>query len=359
MPVWQLECIEAHAGGEPGRIVLNAGGLVGGGTMAERFQYCVDYLDPLRRAILHEPRGYPGLCAVLILPPVNPDSAFGIVVLEQGGFTPMSGSNSICAVTALLEAGIVPVTGPETELQIDTALGIIKAVAHVHHKKVTSVTVHNVPSFVHALDVPLRVGGGIGEVAADIVFGGQFFAQVRAADLGLEVRPEHARQLARAGALVKLAALEQVKVQHPLYPAFDRVSSVMIHSGDPLPGQPASNAVVLTNGGPVTASDPATWTGSLDRSPCGTGTSGRMAALYARGRLGLGEPFVHRSIIGTEFVGLLTGEAEVGGHRAVLPTITGRAWQTGRTRWTLDSSDPFRAGFTLGDIWGPEAQTQW
>jgi proline racemase len=353
-PVWQLECVEAHAEGKPGRIVINAGGLVSGETMRERFQYCVDYLDPLRRAILHEPRGYPGLCAVLILPPVNSDSAFGIVVLDQGGFTPTSGSNSICAITALLEAGIVPITGPETELRIDTAVGTFKAVAHVHDKKVTSVTVQNVPSFVHALDVPLRLGGGFGEVPADIVFGGRFFAHVRATDLGLELTPERARELGRAGALVKLAALEQVTVQHPLYPAEDRVDLVMIHSGDPLPGRPPANAVVLTTG-PVSEADPATWTGVLDRSPCGTGTSGRMAALHARGQLAIGEPFVHRGILGTEFTGRLEGETDVAGRRAVLPTITGRAWQTGRTRWTLDSSDPFRAGFTMGDIWGPEA----
>ncbi|MFB6611785.1 proline racemase family protein [Agromyces sp. NPDC056379] len=349
MTVLTLDTVEVHAEGEPGRVVMNADVLVQGATMAERLMYCRDNLDDLRKVLLHEPRGYPGLCGVFVLSPVTPGSDFGIVILEQGGFTPMSGSNTMCAVTAVLETGLITMQEPITEVTIDTAAGVVRAVAHVSGGKVTSVTVANVPAFVVGLDVPLQVPG-IGTVAADIVFGGQFFAQVKAEDCGIELRQEHGRELARIGALIKLAASEQVRVAHPLHPEIDGVNLVMLHSGDREPGREDRNTVVITNG-PMRADDPATWTGTLDRSPCGTGTSARMAALHARGQLALGEEFRHRSIVNSEFLGRLTGETEVAGLPAVLPTVTGRAWITGRAQWVVDETDLFPTGYTVGDIW--------
>lgn len=350
-----LDTVEVHAEGEPGRVVMNAAGLVPGETMAERFAYCRDNLDEVRRMLLQEPRGYPGLCAVFVLPPVNPGSDFGIVVLEQGGFTPMSGSNTMCTVTAVLETGVIPLHEPTTEVTIDTAIGVVRAIAHVSGTKVTAVTVVNVPAFVVGLDVPLEVTG-VGTIPVDIVFGGQFFAQVKASDCGVELRPENGRELARIGALVKLAAWEQTTVAHPVNPDIDRVNLVMIHTGDRVAGREDRNTVVLTNG-PLRADDPSTWTGALDRSPCGTGTSARMAALHARGQLAIDEDFHHRSIIGSEFVGRLTGTTDVAGRTAVLPTVTGRAWITGRSQWVLDHSDPFPHGYTVGDIWAPQTSS--
>ncbi|PZQ90400.1 MAG: hypothetical protein DI534_04090 [Leifsonia xyli] len=351
MPVFELTAIEVHAEGEPGRVITNAAPLVHGATMKERFDYCRDHLDGLRRAILREPRGYPGLCAVFLLPPEHEGSHFGIIVLEQGGFTPMSGSNTMCAVTAAIESGIVPITGPDTEVVIDTAVGVVRAVAHIDAGKVTSVTVNNVPSFVVGLDVPLEVIDH-GTIRADIVFGGQFFAQVRAADLGLELRSNDARRLTRAGALIRLAAREQLQLAHPSNPAIDRVNLVMIHDGDRVPGRDSRNTVVLTNG-VVLADEPDTWTGALDRSPCGTGTSARMAALHARGQLPLGEDFVHRSIIDSVFVGRLVGTTTLGEQLAVLPTVTGRAWVTGHSTWVMDDTDPYPEGYIVADIWAP------
>ena len=280
----QLETIEAHAEGEAGRVVINAAGLVQGATMAERLAYCRDHLDGLRRFLLREPRGFPGLCAVLVLPPVEPGSDLGIVVLEQGGFTPMSGSNTICTVTAVLESGIVPMVEPVTRVRIDTAVGTVETEAVVSGGKVRSVTVANVPAFVVGLDVPLEVPT-FGTVAVDVVFGGGFFVQAPAAALGLEIDPDRGRELTRAGALLKLAALEQLDVRHPLNPDIDAVGNIMLHSGDRQPGVQDRNAVVLTQGR-LRADDPSTWTGALDRSPCGTGTCGRMAALHARGAAG-------------------------------------------------------------------------
>ncbi|GER23738.1 proline racemase [Zafaria cholistanensis] len=346
-----LDAVEVHAEGEPGRILTNAAHLVQGETMAERLAYCRENLDWLRRLMLREPRGYPGLCAVILLPPVNAGSDFGIVVMEQGGFTPMSGSNTICAVTAAIETGIVDRPGPVVEVLIDTAVGRVHATARVDGGKVTSVTVANVPSFVVGLDVPLEVPE-YGTVPVDIVFGGQYFAQAKAADLGLDLDPSRGKELARAGALIRMAAAEQIHAVHPENPGVSGVNLVMLHSGDRVPGMQARNTVILTSG-PVLPNDPTTWTGALDRSPCGTGTSSRMAALHARGQLAIGEDFSHKSIIGTEFIGRLTGETMVAGHSAVLPTITGRGWITGRGQWTLDPTDPFPTGYTVGDIWGP------
>ena len=347
-----LEAIEVHAEGEPGRVITSAADLVKGKTMAERFDYCRAELDHLRLLLLHEPRGYPSQCAVFVLPPVNAGSAFGVVVLEQGGFTPMSGSNTMCTVTAMLESGRVPMVEPVTEVRIDTAVGTVTTLASVSGGKVTSVTVVNVPAFVVGLDVVLDVPE-FGAIGVDIVFGGQFFVQARAADFGLDIDPSHARELTRAAALLKMAAAEQLTVQHPLNPSIDHVNLVMLHTGDRAPGRPDRNATVLTNG-TIRPDEPRTWTGALDRSPCGTGTCARMAALYARGQLRIGESFRHRSIIGSEFVGELTGTTTVGPYAAVLPRVTGRAWVTGYTRWVLDDTDPYPTGYTVGDIWAPQ-----
>jgi proline racemase len=353
-----LDSVEVHAEGEPGRVLISAAGLVEGGTMAERLAYCRGHLDWLRRLMLHEPRGYPGLCAVLVLPAVEPGSDFGIVVLEQGGFTPMSGSNTICAVTAAVEAGLVAVApgAASREVVIDTAVGTVRAVAELDVRRVRRVTVANVPSYVVALDQPLDVPE-IGTIPVDIVFGGQFFAQTDVRNVGLTLDPSRGRELARAGALVKLAALEQIDVRHAENPAVAGVSLVMLHSGDRVPGEPSRNTVVLNNA-PLVAGDPTTWTGALDRSPCGTGTCARMTALHARGQLAVGEDFVHRSIIGSEFIGRLTAQTSVGGQPAVLPTISGRGYVTGRAQWMLDDEDIFPTGYTVGDIWAPRRRRE-
>jgi proline racemase len=346
-----FETVEVHAEGEPGRVVLDAGHLVEGDTMAERFAYCRSQVHDLRELLLHEPRGYPALCAVLLLPPVTPGADFGIVVLEQGGFTPMSGSNTMCAVAAAVEAGIVTPTGPVHDVTIDTAVGTITARAHVDDGRVVAVTVVNVPAFVVTLDVPLRVPT-LGTVPADVVFGGQFFVQARAADCGVDLDPANGRELVRAGALVTMAARQQVPVRHPLNPDVDQITLVMLHSGARMPGRDSRNTVVLTQD-PLLPDDPSTWTGILDRSPCGTGTCARMAALHARGDLAIGEEFRHRSIIDSLFVGRLTGTTSVAGLSAVLPSVTGRTWVTGRATWRLDPTDPYPRGYTLPDIWPP------
>jgi proline racemase len=345
-----IETVEVHAEGEPGRVVLGAERWVHGASIEERFAYCREHLDGFRRLLLQEPRGAPALCAVLTMAPTHPDADVALIVAESAGFTPMSGSNTMCAVTALLETGVLAVRGPVTEVVIETAVGLVRAEAHVTDGRVREVTVHNVPAFVVELDRVLDVQG-FGEVRADVVFGGQFFAQVRAEDLGLDIVGSEARALISAGARVKLAAAEQLDLQHPEHPDVRGINLVMFHGPPRSAGAHGQNTVVLT--GSSLSDDPRTWTGTLDRSPCGTGTCGRMAARHARGELRIGEPFVHESVIGTRFVGRVHGTTTVGDRPAVVPSITGRAWLTGRASWSLDPDDPFPHGFTVDDVWPP------
>jgi proline racemase len=262
----------------------------------------------------------------------------------------MSGSNTMCAVTALLETGALPMVEPETVVRLDTAAGRVDAVARVRGRKVVSVQVRNVASFVVGLDVPVEVDG-YGTIAADIAFGGQFYVQAPAAAMGVELGRADVPALVRAGIGLLASARAQVAVRHPEQPMIDQIGLVMLHGPAVDAGTDARNSVVMPNG-PLDQHDPTTWRGSLDRSPCGTGTSARMACLHARGQLGLGQPFVHQGVLGTTFTGLLHDVTTVGGVPAVLPSVEGRAWLTGLNSHLLDPDDPFQEGYTLADVWG-------
>ena len=355
-----LTCIEAHAEGEPGRVIIDADALVPGKTIEERFAYAARELHGLRRLVLHEPRGYPGLCAVLALTPSDPRADVAIIVMEQGAFTPMSGSNTICTVTALLETGRIPMVEPVTTVTLETAVGLVSVDARCESGKVLAVTIKNVPAFAVHLGVPLEIpvdprvepGAEWGQtrtVPVDVAFGGQFFVLARAEDLGVGLDPSDVPRLLSIGARLKLAVNRQYPVQHPLNPEIDSINLVMITGPSPAPGIDGRNAMVMATD--KLSDDPATWTGALDRSPCGTGTCARMSTMHARGELALDVPFVHQGMLDTTFTGMLVGETTVGDYAAALPTITGRGWVTGRTEWVLDDSDPFPEGYTIGDIW--------
>ncbi len=319
--------------------------------MAEKLEYAHTNLEWLRRLVLREPRGYPAMCAVLVTPPCDPRADVGIIILEQGGFRPMSGSNTMCAVTALLETGALPVTDSRRRLLIDTAVGLVEAMATVQHGKVTEVAVRNVPAFVEVLDYPLNVPH-LGTVAVDVVFGGQYFVQARASDVGVELRPAAAKAITRAGALIRAAAREQIEVKHPDNPNISDIELVMLHGPAGTSDADGRNAVVICNG-VVDFDDPQTWTGSLDRSPCGTGTCARMAAKHARGELSLNSTFVHESLIGTRFTGHLEEVIPDHPRGAVRPWIAGSAWITGIGQLVVDAADPFPEGYTLADLWSP------
>ena len=344
----RLQAIEAHAEGEPGRVILDADMLVPGNTIEERFDFACRELHGLRRLVLHEPRGYPGLCAVLTMTPSDPAADVAIIVMEQGAFTPMSGSNTICTVTALLESGRIPMVEPVTTVTLETAVGLVGVDARCEGGRVIAVTIRNVPAFPVHLGVPLEVPR-LGTVPVDIAFGGQFFVLARAEDLGVGLAAGDAQELLSVGARLKLAVNQQYPVSHPLNPGINTINLVMITGPSPGPGIDGRNAMVMATD--RLSDDPATWTGALDRSPCGTGTCARMACMHARGELSIDQPFVHQGMLDTTFTGRLIGETTVGDYPAVLPTITGRGWVTGRTEWVLDESDPFPEGYTIGDIW--------
>jgi len=321
-------------------------------------------LDAIRKLLLQEPRGYPCQNVDYILPPsgAHPEAAFGVIIGEQNCIYPaMSGHNMICAATALLETGMVPMVEPVTEFKLETPAGLVGVSAECAAGKATRVTLRNVPSFCRPadMDVEIDVPGGVGKVRLDVAYGGMFYAIVDAASVGLEILPKNGKELCRVGEMIKIACREQHPVNHPEfdYPGCD---ILVFTEGRRREGSAvhARNTVIMSNG-QLDWGRPATWTGMIDRSPCGTGTSAVMASLHARGELALGEDFVHESIVGTHFLGRLVEETRVGPEgeevRAVVPTISGRAWVTQHCDVVCDPSDPFPEGYTVGDIWSAGA----
>lgn len=345
-----IAAVEVHAGGEPGRVIT--GGIVDvpGATMFAKMQYLQQYRDDIRNLMLREPRGYPGLCCNILLPPTDPAADAGFVILEQAEYPPMSGSNTICVVTALLETGIVPMREPETTLTLEAPAGLIEITATCANGKVTGVIFQNQPAFAVYLDRTIEVPH-IGAVTLDVAYGGMWYAIVDAAQVGLEIVPGQGAEIVRKGEMIKAAAREQLPVVHPDNPDIAGISILEFTAPPTLPGANGKNTVVISTGS-FDWDDPATWTGALDRSACGTGTCARMAVMHAKGQLALGEDFVHESILGTTFTGRLLEKATVGSHVAVIPTITGQGWIYGLSSWLVDPSDPFPRGFVVGDIWG-------
>ncbi|MGI9148910.1 MAG: proline racemase family protein [Chloroflexota bacterium] len=344
-----LTAVDVHAGGEPGRVIVGGVLDVPGASMFEKRLYLEQHADHLRKRMLREPRGYPGLCCNLILPPTHPDADAGFVIMEQTDYPPMSGSNTICVATVLLETGMLPMREPVTDIVLEAPAGLIRVRAEVANAKVKSVTFRNVPAFATHLDVPLEVPQ-LGTLRVDVAYGGMFYVIADAPSLGLRLTPDEGREIVRIGEMIKAASREQLPVVHPENAAIGGFSTALLSGPARGPDADMRNAVVISTGA-FGWSRPDTWTGVLDRSACGTGTCARMATLWARGRLDLGQPFRHEGILGTTFVGCLIEEARVGPYKAVVPTITGTAWITGIGQYVLDAEDPFPDGFTVGDLW--------
>ena len=300
--------------------------------------------------MLREPRGYPAANCNLLLPPTHPEADAGFVIMEQVEYPPMSGTNTICVVTVLIETGMVAVEEPVTKLKLETPAGLIGVEAEVRDGKVKRVTFRNVPAFATHLDAKVEVPD-LGTVTVDVAYGGMFYVIADAAPLGLKLSADEARDIVRVAEMIKAAAREQLPVAHPKNPRIEGISIAQL-SGEPtVPGAHRKNTVVVSTG-KLDWSRPASWTGALDRSPCGTGTCAKMAALHAKGKLGLKQDFVHEGILGTTFTGRLIEETQVGPYAAVVPTLSGQAWITGFAQYVVDPEDPFPNGFTVGDIWG-------
>jgi proline racemase len=300
--------------------------------MSARREWAKQHLDDLRGLLMREPHGHAAMSGAILQTPTREDADWGVLYIETTGFLPMCGHGTIGVCTVLVETGLVRVREPVTTIRLDTPAGLVVAEVAVAAGRARSVTIRNVPAFVVAQDLQVRVPG-LGDVRYDMVYGGNFYPNVDAVQLGLEIDLRCRDALREAG----LAIIDAINAQHPpVHP--DDASIAGLHhcqfTGPGRDGADSRNAVL---------SHP----GYFDRSPCGTGTSAQMAARFARGELGIDEPFVNESMLGTRFTGRVVETCEVGGLPAVVPTITGRAWLTGLGQHLIDPDDPFPAGFTI------------
>ena len=344
-----ISAVDLHACGEPGRVIVGGVRDVPGATMFDKMQYLSTRMDDLRLRMLREPRGYPAANCNLVLPPTRPEADAGFVIMEQVEYPPMSGTNTICVTTALLETGMVPMREPVTELTLEAPAGLIRVRADCRGGKVTRVTFRNVPAFAVHLDREIEVPS-LGRVTVDIAWGGMFYVIADAGAFGLRLVPEEGKDIVRISEMVKAAAQEQLPVVHPDNPAIAGPTIAQLSGAPAASGNDCRNAVTVSTG-KLDWNRPATWTGALDRSPCGTGTCAKMATLHARGLLPLRRPFRHEGVLGTVFTGSLLEETAVGPFPAVVPELSGTAWITGFAQYALDPEDPFPQGFTVGDIW--------
>jgi proline racemase len=348
--IQMVTAFDAHACGEPGRVIVAGLSDVPGSTMFEKKNWIQAHADDFRKRMLREPRGYPAANCNVLMPPTHPDAQAGYIIMEQVEYPPMSGTNTICVVTVLLEAGIVKAEEPITNLLLDTPAGLISVQAHVEKGKVTQVTFRNVPAFAVHLDANVEVPQ-LGTVSVDVAYGGMFYVIADAARLGFRLTPDEGRDIVRVAEMIKAATREQLPVVHPENPEIAGVTIAELSGPPSRTDAQAKNAVVVSTG-KLDWSRPASWTGCLDRSPCGTGTCAKMAVLHAKGQLPLNRDFVHEGILGTIFTGRLIEETSVGTYPAVVPTLSGQAWITSISQYVLDPGDPFPEGFTVGDIWG-------
>jgi len=344
-----IEAVDAHACGEPGRVIVGGVEDVPGATMFDKMTWLQANRDDLRLRMLREPRGYPAANCNLILPSSHPEAAAGYVIMEQVEYPGMSGTNTMCVVTVLLETGMVPMVEPVTELTLEAPAGLIRVTAECRDGKVTSVTFRNVPAFATHLDTPVEVPH-LGTVVVDVAYGGMFYVIADAERFGLRLTPDEGADIVRITEMVKAAAAEQLPVVHPEQPGFAGITIGQLSGPAHDPANSLRNVVTVSTG-TLDWERPATWTGAIDRSPCGTGTSARMATLHARGELHVGDEFRHEGILGTVFTGRVEEETTIGDYRAIVPSITGQAWITGFANYVLDPTDPFPDGYTIGDIW--------
>jgi proline racemase len=318
----RIEAVDSHTEGMPTRVVTGGVDPIPGATMLERKLHFEAEMDDLRLLLMREPRGHAAMSGAILQPPTRDDADWGVLFIEVSGCLPMCGHGTIGVATVLVDAGLVEVREPETVVRLDTPAGLVEARVAVADGRALGVTIRNVPSFLYERDRHVR------DVVCDIAFGGNFYALVAVDD----VDPVLAGEYIRRGAELMAAVNEDPPV-HPLDRRIAGCRHVVFHA----PGRDGADARNATSIHP----------GWLDRSPCGTGTSARMAQLHARGELAIGEPFVNESVIGTRFTGRLVEETRVGDVPAVVPEITGRAWVTGRGEYLLESDDPFPAGFAL------------
>ncbi len=333
-----IHVVGCHAEGEVGDVIVGGVAAPPGETIWEQSRWIASD-QKLRNFLLNEPRGGVFRHYNLLVPPKHPKAQMGWIIMEPEDTPPMSGSNSICVATVLLETGILPMTEPVTSIVLEPPGGLIEVTAHCSNSKVTSVSVKNVASFVDRQDQMLEVAG-LGTLRVDTAYGGDSFVIVEGSQLGFELSPDEARELAETGIKITNAANEQLGFHHPENSEWNHLSFCQITAplqieGDTIVGR---NTVIIQPG-------------KLDRCPTGTGCSARMALLYQQGRLARGQRYTGESIIGSRFECTIDSETEVGNKPAIYPRISGQAWITGTYQYFLEPTDPWPEGYRIADTW--------
>ena len=333
-----IHVISAHAEGEVGDVIVGGVAPPPGDTVWDQRTFIAED-QTLRNFVLNEPRGGVFRHMNLLVPPKNPEADAAWIIMEPEDTPPMSGSNSMCVSTVLLDGGIIPMQEPVTHMTLEAPGGLVRVKADCKDGKAERITVQNVPSFADKLDAMIEVEG-VGTLRVDTAFGGDSFVIVDAQDLGFSITPDEAGDLARMGARITDATNEQLGFNHPAgdwnHISFCQIAGPLTREGDLLTGK---NVVAIKPG-------------KLDRSPCGTGASARMAMLLAKGQMAATDRYYARSIIDSEFRCRITEQFDLNGRPAITPEISGRGWITGIHQHMLDPSDPWPGGYRLSDTWG-------
>jgi proline racemase len=329
-----IDVVDYHTAGEPFRIVTAGVPDLEGATVLDRRSYAARHADSVRRLVVNEPRGHADMYGCFITPPDDRDADLGVVFFHRDGFSTACGHGTIALVTWAIESGLIEATGPTHRVVVDAPSGRIEAMAEVDGNRVTAVTITNVPSYVSARSIPVQLTSGV--VGIDVAYGGAYYASVDAAEIGIPVEAWNLDRFVAVARELKQVLEDNPAVEHPLD---DRLSglygSIFYRQGPPrLHGVHQRSVTVFADG-------------EVDRSPCGSGTSARLALLDSAAELQRGEILLHESIIGTSFSGRVVGDTEVAGIHAVLTEIRGSAYKTGEARFTVDESDPLRLGFRL------------
>ena len=328
-----LNAVDSHTMGEPTRIITGGLPNIPGDTMAQKKQYLEENLDEIRTMTRLDPRGHNDMFGSILTPPVNKEADFGIIFMDGGGYLNMCGHGSIGAITVAIETGMVEPVEPITVVKMDTPAGLITASANVVNGKVKEVSIVNVPAFLYKKDVKLAVEG-YGEITFDISFGGSFFAIVKSSQFGLKVEPKNASKFSELGIFLRDEINKKISMVHPELSHINKVDLVEFYDEATHVDAHYKNVVVFGQG-------------QVDRSPCGTGTSAKLATLFAKGEIKENEDFIYESILSTLFKGKIVGLTKVGDFDAIIPEITGSAYITGFNHFVVDPEDPVKHGFAL------------
>ena len=328
-----LKYVDTHTMGEPTRIIVGGIPHIEGKTMMEKKGYLEVKLDHIRTMAIHEPRGHKNMFGAIITKPVHKEADMGVIFMDGGGYLNMCCHGSMGVATFLVEGGYVEIKEPTTYITLDTPAGLIKAMVKVKNRKAIGVSITNVPSFLYKRDIEIDLSN-IGKVLVDISFGGNFFALVKGEDIGVDLSIENIDKLVKHGLAIRDILNKETVVVHPTDPLMNKVDLVEIYGKSSSQDTNLKNVVIFGDG-------------QVDRSPCGTGTSAKLAALYSKGLLKIKEPFVYESIIGTKFMGKVIEETKVGNYNAIIPEIMGRSFITGYGHLVVDEEDLFKHGFVV------------